>query len=349
MSAPYPADPNKASAPPNVGWGGPTAGYPAQPAGYPAQPAGYPAQPAGYPAQPAGYPAQPMGGYPSQPMGYVAQPPPYTAQPAYAGPHLTGGYAPPPQPYNASNGGLIQPGQPQTEPFPKMDETPGQFGASFGDKAIRHAFIRKVYLILMCQLLVTLGFVALFTFHQDVKLWVRRNSWAYWCSYACFFVTYMTLVCCSGVRRKFPGNFIMLGVFTLALSYMTGTIASFYDTKIVFMTVGITATICFGLTLFATQTKYDFTGCGVYLFVVLMILFIFGIIAMFTRSNIMFTIYSAGIALVFSMYLVYDTQMIIGGKKHELGPEEHIYGAMQLYLDVIYIFMALLSLFGSNK
>jgi len=41
--------------------------------------------------------------------------------------------------------------------------------------------------------------------------------------------------------------------------------------------------------------------------------------------------------------------MIIGGKKHELGPEEHIYGAMQLYLDVIYIFMALLSLFGSNK
>ncbi|CAL4060987.1 unnamed protein product [Meganyctiphanes norvegica] len=364
MAAPYPTDPSKASAPPNVGWGGPAAGYPAQPAaGYPSQPMG------GYPAQPmGGYPAQPMGGYPAQPMGYAAQPPPYSAQPQYPGP---GGYVlpgqaighqqywgqpnvqymvpPPPQPYNASNGGLIQSGQPpQTDPFPKDTEMPGQFGASFGDKAIRHAFIRKVYLILMCQLLITLGFVSLFTFHEGISLWVRRNQWAYWTSYAAFIVTYMTLVCCKSVRRKWPGNFIMLGAFTLALSYMTGTIASFYDTKIVVMTVGITAAICFLLTLFASQTKYDFTGCGVYLFVILMILFIFGIIAIFTRSEIMFTIYSAGIALVFSMYLVFDTQMIVGGRKHEISPEEHIFGAIMLYLDVINIFLALLSLFGGR-
>merc|ERR1712142_763813 len=132
----------------------------------------------GYPAQPMGcYPAQPMGDYPAQPMGYAAQPPPYSAQPPYPGP---GGYAPQPQPYNASNGGIIQPGQPvaQTEPFPKVEEMPGQFGASFSDKAIRHAFIRKVYLILMVQLLITLGFVSLFTFHEGVGLWVRRNRWA---------------------------------------------------------------------------------------------------------------------------------------------------------------------------
>lgn len=337
-SGPYPSDQNKASAPPNVGWGGPTAGYPPQPMG------GYPAQPMG------GYPAQP-GGYPAQPMGYpAAVPPPYTAQPNFSGPAgYAGPAAQPPQPYNASNGGLIQPGQPpQTEPFPKDNEMPGQFGASFGDKAIRHAFIRKVYLILMCQLLITLGFVSLFTFHDGVKLWVRRNSWAYWCSYAAFIITYLTLMCCSGVRRRWPGNFIMLGAFTLALSYMTGTIASYYDTKIVVMTVGITAAICFLLTLFASQTKYDFTGCGIYLFVVLMVLVIFGFIAIFTRSEIMFTIYSAGIALVFSMYLVYDTQMIVGGKKHEISPEEHIFGAITLYLDVIQIFLALLSIFGGR-
>lgn len=63
------------------------------------------------------------------------------------------------------------------------------------------------------------------------------------------------MVCCSGVRRRFPGNFIMLGIFTLALSYVTGTIASFYETSIVVMTIGITAAICFLITLFATQTK----------------------------------------------------------------------------------------------
>ena len=35
--------------------------------------------------------------------------------------------------------------------------------------------------------------------------------------------------------------------------------------------------------------------------------------------------------------------MIMGGKKHEISPEEHIYGAIQLYVDVVYIFLAILS------
>ncbi|XP_076069166.1 protein lifeguard 1-like isoform X2 [Oratosquilla oratoria] len=259
-----------------------------------------------------------------------------------------------PQPvYNASGGGFpIQPGmRPQGGPAgePKNDPLPGQFAASFSEKAIRHAFIRKVYMILFAQLLVTLGFVALFTFHRGVKYFVLRHQWVYFLSYAIFIITYMTMVCCSSVRRKWPANIIMLSIFTLALSYMTGTIASTYGTNIVIMTVGITAAICFILTLFATQTKYDFTGCGVYLFVGCMILIVFGIICIFTSSKIMDTIYSAGIALLFSMYLIYDTQMILGGRKHELSAEEHIFGALQLYLDIIYIFLSLLSLIGSNK
>lgn len=47
--------------------------------------------------------------------------------------------------------------------------------------------------------------------------------------------------------------------------------------------------------------QYDFTGCGIYLFVAAMVLFIFGIIAIFTYSRILYTLYSAGIALLFSM------------------------------------------------
>lgn len=38
--------------------------------------------------------------------------------------------------------------------------------------------------------------------------------------------------------------------------------------------------------------------------------------------------------------------MIMGGRKHELSAEEYIYGAMQLYVDVVNLFMILLSLVG---
>lgn len=90
---------------------------------------------------------------------------------------------------------------------------------------------------------------------SGVRRFVQANFVVYMLSYGVFLVTYLTLVCCSGVRRKWPGNFILLGTFTLALSYLAGAIASFHDTEIVVMTVGITCAICLCLTLFATQTK----------------------------------------------------------------------------------------------
>ena len=48
-------------------------------------------------------------------------------------------------------------------------------------------------------------------------------------------------------------------------------------------------------------------------------------------------------------FLAYDTQMLMGGRKHQLSPEEYIYGALQLYLDVVYLFLIILSLFGGKN
>ena len=47
-------------------------------------------------------------------------------------------------------------------------------------------------------------------------------------------------------------------------------------------------------------------------------------------------------------FLAYDTQMLIGGRKYELSPEEYIFGALQLYLDIVYLFLIILSFFGKS-
>ena len=47
-------------------------------------------------------------------------------------------------------------------------------------------------------------------------------------------------------------------------------------------------------------------------------------------------------------YLAYDTQLLIGGKRYEISPEEYVFGALNLYLDVVNIFLYLLALFGNN-
>ena len=79
-------------------------------------------------------------------------------------------------------------------------------------------------------------------------------------SYVIFFVTYFTIMCCKSVRRKSPGNMIALAVFTLSLSIWVASISVYHDAYWVLMAVGITAALCLGLTLFACQTRWDFTG-----------------------------------------------------------------------------------------
>ncbi len=72
----------------------------------------------------------------------------------------------------------------------------------------------------------------------------------------------IAMACCEGVRRKAPTNYIFLGVFTLAEGFMLGTVSAFFDVDAVIMAAGITAAVTLALTIFAFQTKYDFTTCG---------------------------------------------------------------------------------------
>jgi len=55
-------------------------------------------------------------------------------------------------------------------------------------------------------------------------------------------------------------------------------------------------------------------------------------------------------ALIFSVYLVYDTQLMIGGNhKMSISPEEYIFAALNIYMDVIMIFLYILRLLGSRE
>ncbi len=66
-------------------------------------------------------------------------------------------------------------------------------------------------------------------------------------------------------------------------------------------------------------------------------------------------IYACLGVMLFSMYLVYDTQLIAGFRgngmenKHKLGADDYVLGALILYLDIINIFIYLLELFGGRR
>merc|ERR1712223_1127867 len=149
------------------------------------------------------------------------------------------------------------------------------------------------------------------------------SFYLYIVGYVIFFITYLAIACCERVRKKSPGNIIAMTIFTLSLSVMVAMICLYHDVVWVMMAMGITAALCLGLTLFSFQTKIDFTGIGPYLFVACWCLFIFGIMAMIfagtgETGRIIHLVYSCLMALLFSLFLIYDTQRIMGGKKHSI-------------------------------
>jgi protein lifeguard len=152
------------------------------------------------------------------------------------------------------------------------------------------------------------------------------------------------------VRRKAPLNFILLGIFTVAQGFIMGVFSSFHSGEAVFMAVGMTAVVCLGLTIFAFQTKWDFTVMGAGLLVAAIILMVFGLVAMFFPGKTIILIYASCGAFLFSLYLIYDTQMMIGGNhKHSISPEEYVFAALNIYMDIVNIFMYILTIIGTSS
>lgn len=231
--------------------------------------------------------------------------------------------------------------------FPEDGEVKG---FDFTDKTIRRGFIRKVYSILMVQLAITSVMIATFLYHEPTRRFVQHNIALFIVAIVLLIVSLIGLYCCGEVRRSFPTNVILLGLFTLAEGFLLATTASRYDSESVLMAVGITTAICLALTLFAFQTKWDFTTMGGILFVGAIILLLLGIVSIFARSHALNMVYASIGAMLFSVYLIYDTQLMMGGKhKYSISPEEYIFAALNLYLDIINIFIYILTIIGSSR
>ncbi|KAI6220940.1 hypothetical protein M3Y99_01576900 [Aphelenchoides fujianensis] len=98
-----------------------------------------------------------------------------------------------------------------------VDPESGKYDIQFSDATIRAAFVRKVFTLVGIMLGVVAVMTAVPYFHQDTMLFARQTRLAP--STSQFFS--LALVCCESVRRSFPGNLIMTGIFTLASGWLT--------------------------------------------------------------------------------------------------------------------------------
>jgi hypothetical protein len=250
---------------------------------------------------------------------------------------------------------------------------------------IRSAFVRKVYSILSVMLVVTTAVAFPFqllgpcpvTLHQtvpadgttgQVQLYdkttfcyggtmVMNSTFLMILMYGSLITTIAITCCCLQLLRTFPTNYIMLAIFSVLYGVMVGCICMQYTGKSVILAAAMTTGIFFVCTGYACFTKTDFTGMGGYLMCALIGLLVCGFIMFFVSFlfpglypflHMMFAGFGA---VLFSLYIVYDTQLIVGGrhKKHQFSVDDYAFAALNLYLDIINLFLMILSLLGDRK
>jgi hypothetical protein len=139
-------------------------------------------------------------------------------------------------------------------------------------------------------------------------------------------------------------------VFTAVMSVQVGCICAFWGLKVVLIAVAVTGAAVVGLTLAALFIPWDLTKYGNILAMAAMVIFFMALItffiAFFYVSTWWYLVLSCVLALLFSAYLVYDIQMVVGGKSFAVSPDEYVFASVQIYLDVILLFLAILNIVG---
>jgi len=213
--------------------------------------------------------------------------------------------------------------------------------------------VRKVYGILCAQLLLTVAIACPFQLMKPEV--VQRSTWILVLSSGVLLGTLISMMCFGRVLRHFPQNYAVLGLITCCMGVIVGFSSAMYSWQTVLLSAGLTVGIFLGMTVYAWKTKHDFTGLGPYMMAALLTLCMFG----FLMSILALCgVHIAGLrllydvlgALLFTFYIVFDTQRILGGKhQHSFGIDDYCYAALALYQDIIHLFLRMLTLVGDRK
>jgi len=234
-----------------------------------------------------------------------------------------------------------------------MDEVESFLGKSGNAKplleAARPKFVQKVLAIVAIQLLGTIIMSGLVMHSQKLQLFYARHSGLFIFLSILAVVIEIVLVCIKTIARKVPINYILLMSFTFCESAGVSFICMQYETKSVIFALFLTFGIVLSLAIYSFTTKSDFTIMGSAICILGWALFGFGILSLFFKNEFMYNLYLVGGIILFSCYLIYDLQLIIGGKRCELSLDDYILAAMMLYIDIIVLFIKILELFGKKK
>lgn len=229
-------------------------------------------------------------------------------------------------------------------PQNNYEGTGSAFGGAFEQSAQREAtsaratFVKQTYQLLAASLLAATAGAYIGTNSASLL-----SGGAYWIAVIAEFACLFGLMF---ARKNAKLALILLFAFTFISGLVLGpTLARYIGAGMgnVITQAFLMTTVAFGgLSVFAMNTKRDFSAMGKFLFIALIVIIVASLINIFVGSSMLSLAVSGAGALIFSAYILYDTQNIIRGAY-----DSPVLAAVSLYLDILNLFISLLHILGA--
>ena len=157
-----------------------------------------------------------------------------------------------------------------------------------------------------------------------------------------FFILQIALIFFASFAARKPGlNMVALFSFTTVSGLTLGPLLYQVGPSIAAEAFALTAITFAGLSMYVVYSKKDFSFMSGFLMTGLIVLVVGGLLNMFfIQSGMMHFVMSGASVLLFSGFILYDTSNIL----RYYGTDEHVSATLALYLDVLNLFIALLSI-----
>tara|TARA_Y200000002_G_scaffold375025_2_gene376661 strand:+ start:3547 stop:4329 length:783 start_codon:yes stop_codon:yes gene_type:complete len=217
----------------------------------------------------------------------------------------------------------------------------------------RNPFIRKVYtnLSIMWFFISTICYG--FIYNEKMNMFANSTeaSRLMIFAYIALFLSVLLPICFERLVKTSPSDYFILFIYTATEAYILGIVCARNNTQAVFLAAGTTLVITLAMTLFACQTKYDCTGSGGFLLTALSGIIAINIINIFVGSSTVNLWAACASVVLFSAYIVYDTQLIVGGshKKYQFSTDDHVLATISIHLDMVNLFLNILQILTSSN
>jgi FtsH-binding integral membrane protein len=207
----------------------------------------------------------------------------------------------------------------------------------------RATLVRRTYALVLSGIFITMLGVAVAIAQPQVLAFSAQHP------FILFFITFAPLLMAQRVSRTFPANVGFTYLYTFLIGIWIAPLMLFFERSqpgIITNAAVLTGSSFAVLTGYAFVSRRDFSAWGGFLIVGLWVLIATSLFSLFFSNGAGAQLWLAGATvLIFSGLLIFDTWRL----RNVYGPDDYVPAAINIYLDLLNMFLAILRLLGGNQ